>query len=72
MTLSIRHLTIEYPETSVFVDVNLEVASNELVAVKSEVEDGCSSLLEGIAGFLNGVQGKVLLQGIDLLDHPPK
>lgn len=71
MTLSIRNLTIEYPDRSVFVDINLEVEPNELVAVKSEVLDGGTSLLKGIAGFLNGVQGKVLLQGIDLLDNPP-
>lgn len=71
MTLSIRNLTIEYPDTSLFVDVNLEVEPTELVAVRSEVLDGGTSLLKGIAGFLNGVQGKVLVQGIDLLDHPP-
>lgn len=72
MTLSIRNLTIEYPQASLFVDVNLEVEPTELVAVKSEVLDGGTSLLKGIAGFLNGVQGKVLVQGIDLLDDPPK
>jgi len=70
MTLSIRNLTIEYPDTSVFVDVNLEVEENELVAVRSEVLDGGTSLLKGIAGFLNGVQGKVVVRGIDLLDDP--
>mgnify|MGYP001266544663 CR=1 FL=1 len=71
MTLSISNLTIEYPEASVFVDVNLQIEPHELVAVRSEVLDGGTSLLKGIAGFLNGVQGKVLLQGIDLLDNPP-
>lgn len=71
MTLSIHNLTIEYPDRSVFVGVDLEVQPTELVAVKSEVLDGGTSLLKGIAGFLNGVQGKVLLQGVDLLDNPP-
>lgn len=71
MTLSIHNLTIEYPDRSVFVGVDLEVQPTELVAVKSEVLDGGTSLLKGIAGFLNGVQGEVLLQGVDLLDNPP-
>ena len=71
MTLSISNLTIEYPNASVFVGIDLEVAPNELVAVRSEVLDGGTSLLKGIAGFLNGVQGRVLLQGINLLDNPP-
>ena len=71
MSLSIRNLTIEFPDASLFVGVDLDVGPTELVAIRSQVLDGGTSLLKGIAGFLKGVQGQVLLQGTDLLDGPP-
>jgi len=72
MTLSIRHLSIEYPGKSVFEDVNLEVEPEEVVAVRSGVLDGGSSLLKGIGGLLNGVDGEVLVHGTNLLATAPE
>lgn len=69
--LIVQNLTIEYPGVSVFENVNLEVGADEIVAIRSEVLDGGTSLLKGIAGFLNGVQGTVLVDGDDMLDNPP-
>ncbi|MCB1647684.1 MAG: ATP-binding cassette domain-containing protein, partial [Pseudomonadales bacterium] len=71
MGISIRHLHIEYPEQLLFKDVSFDVANDELVAIRTEVLDGGTSLLKGIAGQLNGVDGSVLYEGVDLLDSPP-
>lgn len=71
MSIKISNLHIEYSDKLVFDDVNLEVADDELVAIFSEVLDGGTSLLKGIAGFLNGVKGEVWYEGYNLLDNPP-
>ena len=71
MSIKISNLHIEYSDKLVFDDVNLEVADHEIVAIFSEVLDGGTSLLKGIAGFLNGVKGEVWYEGYNLLDNPP-
>ena len=53
-----------------FDDVSLSVSDSEIVAIKTEVLDGGTSLLKGIAGFLNGVSGQSWVDGVDLLDSP--
>ena len=71
MSIKVSNLHIEYSDKLVFDDVNLEVGDNEIVAIFSEVLDGGTSLLKGIAGFLNGVKGEVWYEGYNLLDNPP-
>lgn len=70
MNLQVRQLTIEYPGNLVFQDAELEVADHELVAVKTALQDGGTSLLKGIGGMLNGVSGSVLLGQQDVLRRP--
>ncbi len=68
MTLDVRDLHIEYAEQLVFDNISLSLGDDEIVAVETHVLDGGTSLLKGIAGFLNGVDGDVLLRGQNLLD----
>ena len=67
MSIDIRNLHIEYPGQLLFDDVSFEVSDHEIVAIKTEVLDGGTSLLKGIAGILNGVSGESWVDGTDLL-----
>jgi len=67
MTLTIQGLSIEYPGKRVFDGVDLTVDAGEMIAVVTRVLDGGTSLLRGIGGFLSGVGGRVMLDGVDLL-----
>lgn len=67
MALSVKNLHIEYPGNLLFECINLDVATNEIIAVVTQVLDGGTSLLRGIGGFLSGVGGRVLLNDEDLL-----
>jgi ABC-type transporter Mla maintaining outer membrane lipid asymmetry ATPase subunit MlaF len=71
MSVEIRDVHIEYPDRLIFDAVNLSVADHELVAIHSQVLDGGTSLLKGVAGLLKGVTGQVLFEGADLLKLPP-
>ncbi len=71
MSLSIKNLHIEYPGKLVFSDLSLTVEGKEIVAIETQVLDGGTSLLRGIGGFLNGVGGEVLLDGLNLLSCTP-
>lgn len=71
MALRIENLHIEYPGKPVFDDVNLDVADDEIVAVRSGVLDGATSLLRAIGGYLTGVEGHVWLDDQDLLVDLP-
>jgi ABC-type transporter Mla maintaining outer membrane lipid asymmetry ATPase subunit MlaF len=72
MSVEIRDLHIEYPEQLVFENVSLSVADDEIIAIETQVLDGGTSLLKGIAGFLTGVAGTVDFEGYDLLQNPPE
>ncbi len=71
MSLVIEGLKIEYPGFTVFDNLNIRVEYNEIVAIFTQVLDGGTSLLRGIGGFLNGVEGHVRLEDIDLLNCEP-
>ena len=71
MSIEVKNLHIEYSDQLVFKDVSLSVADDEIVAVHTEVLDGGTSLLKGIAGFLTGVGGEVWYQGYNLLEKTP-
>jgi ABC-type sugar transport system ATPase subunit len=71
MSVEIHNFHIEYPDRLLFDAVNLSVADDELVAIHSQVLDGGTSFLKGVAGLLNGVAGQVLFEGLDLLKSPP-
>ncbi len=71
MSLTVRDLHIEYPGALLFESLNLDVAEGEMVAVRTSVLDGGTSLLRGIGGFLNNVGGSVQLDDLDLLHCTP-
>ena len=70
MNLQVQNLSIEYPGKLLFRGADLQVADHELVAVKTALQDGGTSLLKGIGGMLNGVSGSVLLGQHDVLRRP--
>jgi ABC-type lipoprotein export system ATPase subunit len=65
--LKVDHLTIEYPDQLMFSDVSFEVKDGEILAIISEVLDGGTSLLKSLAGMLTGIEGRITLDGIDVL-----
>ncbi len=67
MSIEIRNLHIEYPDHLLFDNVSLSATPHEIIAIETKVLDGGTSLLKGIAGFLSGVSGQVLIDGVDLL-----
>jgi len=67
MSIVIKNLHIEYPDLLLFDDVSFSVSDDEIVAIKTQVLDGGTSLLKGIAGFLQGVSGQSWIDNTDLL-----
>jgi len=67
MPLIAKNIYMEYPEAIVFKDLNLEVADQQMIAVKTEVLDGGTTLLKGLAGMLDDIVGEVHLDSMDLL-----
>jgi ABC-type sulfate/molybdate transport systems ATPase subunit len=67
MPLIANNVNIEYPETVVFRDLSLEIADQQMIAVKTEVLDGGTTLLKGLAGMLDDTVGEVHLDSMDLL-----
>jgi ABC-type lipoprotein export system ATPase subunit len=70
--LKVDHLTIEYPDQLMFRDVSFEVNDGEILAIISEVLDGGTSLLKTLAGMLTGIEGRITLDGIDVLEMHPR
>lgn len=69
MSVDIQDLHIEYPGIVLFDSVDLAVSDDEIVAIETHVLDGGTSLLKGIAGFLGELNGRVDLEGVNLLQH---
>jgi len=70
--LKVDHLTIEYPGQLMFSDVSFNVNDGEILAIISEVLDGGTSLLKALAGMLTGIEGRITLDGIDVLGMHPR
>jgi ABC-type lipoprotein export system ATPase subunit len=71
MPLFVNNLNIEYPGKVLFKDLQVEVEDQKIVAVRTEVLDGGTTLLKGLAGMLDGIDGEVRLDGLDLLHMDP-
>lgn len=67
MPLIAKNINMEYPGAIVFKDLNLEIADQQMIAVKTEVLDGGTTLLKGLAGMLEDIVGEVHLDSMDLL-----
>ena len=64
--LVVRNLSVRYGDVDALRDVNLEVASGEIVAVIGPSGCGKSSLLRAIAGLEPLASGSIALEGKDL------
>lgn len=70
MNLQVRDFGIDFADKTVFEGLQLDVADHELVAIKTALQDGGTSLLKGIGGLLRGVAGSVKLGDHDVLQKP--
>ncbi len=71
MPLTVNNLNIEYPEIVLFKDLHVEIDDQQIVAVRTAVLDGGTTLLKGLAGMLDGIAGEIHLDGMDLLHMDP-
>ena len=55
MPLLVKNLNIEYPGKVLFKDLQVEIEDQKIVAVRTEVLDGGTTLLKGLAGMLDGI-----------------
>ncbi|SRR5579871_60226 len=66
------HLTKRFGETPAVIDLSLELASGELVALLGPSGCGKTTTLRMVAGFETPTAGRVLLADRDLTDAPPE
>ena len=64
--LSLRRLTVGYPDRTVLQNIDLEIARGEILSVIGPNGAGKSTLLKSISGQLPLLGGSVALQGEDL------
>ena len=69
--LDVEQLTISFPDRTLFEQTNFQAADGELVAIVSEVLDGGTSLMQALAGMLSGLEGQIMLNGVDVLTMTP-
>lgn len=65
--LILENLHIEYPETVLFDRLNVQFPAGSLIGIETDVLDGATSLLKGIGGMLNDIDGRSILNGCNIL-----
>lgn len=65
--LILENLHIEYPETVLFDRLNVQFPAGSLIGIETDVLDGATSLLKGIGGMLNDIDGRSILNGSNIL-----
>ncbi|AZE66271.1 ABC transporter ATP-binding protein [Pseudomonas synxantha] len=70
--VSVQHLQKGYSGTSVFSDINCEIAKGEFVTLLGPSGCGKSTLLRCIAGLTSVDSGKILLDGQDIVPLSPQ
>ena len=65
--LILENLHIEYPETVLFDRLNVQFPAGTLIGIETDVLDGATSLLKGIGGMLNDIDGRSILNGCNIL-----
>ncbi len=71
MSLSCRHLGVRFGDVTALDDVDLDVATGEIVAVMGPSGSGKSTLLRVVAGLQPPATGTVSWDGADLTATPP-
>jgi len=69
--LNVQQLTISFPDRTLFEQASFQAADGELVAIVSQVLDGGTSLMQALAGMLSGLEGQIILNGVDVLTMGP-
>lgn len=72
-SVRIEHASCHYAGTegAGITDVDLDIASGELVTFVGEVGSGRSTLLRMVAGLEEATAGRILIDGTDVTDAPP-
>jgi len=68
--LVLENLHIEYPGILLFDHLNAQFPSGSLIGIETDVLDGATSLLKGIGGMLNDIDGRSILNGRNILTMP--
>jgi branched-chain amino acid transport system ATP-binding protein len=69
--LSIKSLTVAYGGLKALVDVSVEVAEGQFIAIVGPNGAGKTTLFKTISGIVQPVSGGVMFDGKDLLSIPP-
>jgi thiamine transport system ATP-binding protein len=69
--LSVENVTVRFDDKEALADASLDVADGEIVTVLGPSGSGKTTLLRVIAGLQVPDEGRVLLDGIDLIAVPP-
>ncbi|MSQ18498.1 MAG: ABC transporter ATP-binding protein [Betaproteobacteria bacterium] len=69
--LSIKSLTVAYGGLKALVDVTVEVAEGQFIAIVGPNGAGKTTLFKTISGIVQPVSGSVMFDGKDLLSIPP-
>lgn len=72
MSIHIRHLDKRFGAVPVLEDINLDIASGELVALLGPSGCGKTTLLRILAGLETADRGELYLAGIDVSDTPAR
>jgi ABC-type Fe3+/spermidine/putrescine transport system ATPase subunit len=70
--LELRHISQNYGDRALLKDVNLSVASGEIVALLGPSGSGKSTLLSIVAGLQPPLTGSVWFDGQDITRQPPE
>ncbi len=68
--ITVSNLHIEFESELLFESVDLTVDAGEIVAIRTEVLDGGTTLLKALGGLLKGCGGSVIYKDRELLDDP--
>lgn len=68
--LKIEHLSHCYASTWAIKDINLEIKKTGIVGLLGSNGAGKSTIMNITCGVLRHTEGKVLINGIDILEHP--
>ena len=69
--ISVEHLSKSFSGKKVLDDINLSIREGEFVTLLGPSGCGKTTMLRQIAGFLNPDEGRILLDGNDIIGIPP-